>query len=139
MPKQIIIDTSIVIATLLRENHAADILKVTAGAELSSPACLPYEITNALSGRMRRVATDPQRLTAAQAGQAWELFTQVKITVHSVNHANALAIAAAQGIYCYDAYFIALALAEGVPLLTLDKNQQRTAAVMGVQLVMVEE
>jgi len=141
MPKPIVIDASAVIATLLRESHAAAILKVTAGVELISPASLPYEITNALSGRMRRAATDPQRLTPAQAGQMWDLFTQTKIALHPVDnahHASALAIAAAQGIYCYDAYLIALALAEGASLLTLDKAQQRTAAAMGVQLVTVE-
>jgi predicted nucleic acid-binding protein len=142
MSQKIIIDASAVIATLLRESHAAVILKATAGMELISPASLPYEITNALSGRMRRAATDPQRLTPAQAKQAWTLFTRAQIALCSVdeaNHASALAIAAAQGIYCYDAYLIALALTEGAPLLTLDKSQQRTAAVMGVQLVTVEE
>jgi predicted nucleic acid-binding protein len=138
MPKQIVIDASAVIATLLRESHAAAILKVTVGVELISPASLPYEVTNALSGRMRRSAADPQRLTAAQAMQTWELFTRAQIALQSADdshHASALAIAAARGIYCYDAYLIVLALAEGAPLLTLDKARQRTAAGMGVQLV----
>jgi predicted nucleic acid-binding protein len=141
MPKQMVIDASTVVATLLRESHAAAILKATAGQELISPASLPYEITNALSGRMRRAVTDRQRLTPAQAGQAWALFTRAKITLYPVDnggHASALAIAAAQGIYCYDAYLIGLALALNAPLLTLDKGQQRTAAAMGVQLVAVE-
>jgi predicted nucleic acid-binding protein len=136
-----VIDASAVIATLLRESHATAILKITAGAELISPASLPYEITNALSGRMRRSATDPQRLTSAQAVQAWQLFTRAKIALHPVDeahHAGALAIAAAQGIYCYDAYLIALALAQGALLLTLDKSLRRAALAMGVQTVTVE-
>jgi predicted nucleic acid-binding protein len=140
MSKQMVIDASAVIATLLRESHAAAILRVTAGVELVSPASLPYEVANALSGRMRRSANDPQRLTPAQAGQAWELFTRVPVVLHPVDnarHAGALAIAAAQGIYCYDAYLVALALAEDVPLLSLDQGQRRAAAAMGVQLVAV--
>jgi hypothetical protein len=40
-----------------------------------SPDSLSYEITHALSARMRRSATDAQRLTPAQAALAWELFT----------------------------------------------------------------
>jgi predicted nucleic acid-binding protein len=141
MSKQMVIDASAVIATLLRERHAAAILKATAGTELISPASLPYEVTNALSGRMRRSVSDPQRLTPAQATQAWKLFMRAQIALRPVDdshHDSALAIAAAQGIYCYDAYLIALALAEGAPLLTLDKAQQRTAAAMGVQLVTME-
>jgi predicted nucleic acid-binding protein len=140
MTNQMVIDASAVIATLLRESHAAAILKATAGVELISPASLPYEITNALSGRMRRSATDPQRLTPAQATQTWALFTQTQIALRPVDdtqHASALSIAAAQGIYCYDAYLIALSLTESAPLLTLDKAQQRIAAGMGVQLVTV--
>ncbi|MCL2524687.1 MAG: type II toxin-antitoxin system VapC family toxin [Betaproteobacteria bacterium] len=141
MSRQIVIDASAVIATLLRENSAAAILEATAGAELISPASLPYEVTNALSGRMRRSAADPQRLAPAHAGQAWTLFMRADITLYPVDnarHASALAIAGAQGIYCYDAYLIALALAKDAPLLTLDKGQQRTAAAMGVQIVSLE-
>ena len=138
MPKQIVIDASAVIATLLRESSAAAILKVTAGVQLISPASLSYEITNALSARMRRSAADAQRLTPAQAALAWKLFTQADIALHPVDndrHAGALTIAGAQGIYCYDAYLIALALAESAPLMTLDAGQQRAAVAMGVQIV----
>ena len=141
MPKRIVIDASAVIATLLRESHATTIIKATAGVELISPTSLPYEITNALSARMRRANTDLQRLTPAQAKQAWELFTRAEITLYPVDnahHANALAIAGAQGTYCYDAYLIVLAMTEGIPLLTMDKIQQRTATAVGVQIVSLE-
>jgi predicted nucleic acid-binding protein len=141
MSKQIVIDASAVIAALLGESSAAAILEATVGVELISPASLPYEVTNALSARMRRSATDAQRLTPAQAALAWELFTQTEIAFHPVDndrHAGALAIAGAQRIYCYDAYLIALALAKNAPLLTLDTSQQRTAVAMGVRIVSLE-
>jgi predicted nucleic acid-binding protein len=140
MMKQMVIDASATVATLLQESHAAAILQATAGVELISPASLPYEITNALSGRMRRSAADPQRLTPAQAMQVWELFTRTQIVLYPVDdtqHTSALAIAAAQSIYCYDAYLIALSLTQSAPLLTLDKAQRRIAAGMGVQTVTV--
>ena len=142
MSRQIVIDASAVLATLLRESHAVAILKATAGADLISPASLPYEITNALSGRMRRSTTDPQRMTPVQTGQTWELFTRADITLYPVDktqHTSALALAGAQGSYCYDAYLVVLALAKGTALLTLDKALRRMATAVGVQIVSLGE
>lgn len=144
--RKIVIDTSAVLATLLHEAQADAILAATAGKELISPASLPYEITNALSARMRRQASDPAYLSPEQTDEAWDLFTRAEIALYPVDndhHAMALSIAAHQGTYCYDAYLIALALAEGAPLLTLDgsgkrKGLQQAALGMGVKLVHLE-
>ncbi len=48
---------------------------------------------------------------------------------------EALRIAIATGITVYDALYIALALDRGLPLLTLDAKQARTAEKLGIRVV----
>lgn len=117
----IIVDTSAVIAVLLKEATRPSIIKATQGVLLASPETLPFEVTNALSARMKR--SDEHRLSGTQASAAFAQFRLMEIRLLPVNwqdHEQALNLASLLGIYAYDAYLLVAALNEKAALLTLD-------------------
>ena len=90
----IIVDTSAVIAVLLKEATRPSIIKATQGVLLASPETLPFEVTNALSARMKR--SDEHRLSGTQASAAFAQFRLMEIRLLPVNwqdHEQALNLA----------------------------------------------
>ena len=54
----IIIDASCVLAVLTKEPEREQVLKLTEGTNLISPASLPYEVGNAFSAMIKRNRID---------------------------------------------------------------------------------
>lgn len=86
------------------------------------------ECANALWKRVRRELWAPQRAEQALS-QILELpFRRISLgTVVS----DALAIALSQGLTAYDACYVALALASGLPLVTADRRMARVTRALG--------
>lgn len=129
---QIIVDTSALLAVLLSEPEREALLAVTAGATLVAPASVPWEIGNALSAMIKR-----GRISAAQAQQVVESYTQIPLRLIDVDLGAAVDVAGELGLYAYDAYFIVCAAVHRAPLLTLDAALARAAKGAGLRLVEV--
>jgi predicted nucleic acid-binding protein len=127
----IIIDTSAIIAVLLSEPERAMLVEVTRGAELAAPASVHWEVGNALSAGLKR-----RRLTLAEGQRALTAYEAIPIRFVEVDLALSLELAADHGLYAYDAYLLTCALQQRAPLLTLDAGLTRTAATLGINLVL---
>lgn len=125
--KRLIIDASCIIAILKQEPLARDVLMKTAGYELRSAACLPFEIGNALSKLVKR-----NLLKTDEALNCFELFQKIPLSLLDVDFDNALQLAGEESHYCYDMYYLDCALRTGNPLLTYDRDLIAIAKRRGV-------
>lgn len=129
---QITVDTSVVMAVLLREPARDDLIERTRDAELLAAPTLPWEVGNALSALLRR-----DRLQWAHASAALAGLTAIPLRLPEIELDDAVALANRFGIYAYDAYVIACARRYHTPLLSLDQAQNAVAREAGVTLLEV--
>jgi predicted nucleic acid-binding protein len=127
---QIIVDSSAFLAVALDEPEKPWLLDVTRGVELAAPAVLPYELGNALSALVRR-----KRLRVAEAVEAWRILQGIPVELVEVDIDVSLCLAAEQGIYAYDAYFLQCAMQLKCRLLTLDQAMMHTARALKLKTV----
>lgn len=128
----LVADTSVILAVLLNEPDKETLIVQTAGVELAAPASLHWEIGNALSAMIKR-----KRLTIEEARKALRSYEQIPIRLIEVELDEALAIAAHQDIYAYDAYFIVCARQLSSAIITLDGGLSAAAKRLGVKVVEV--
>ena len=125
---ELVVDTSAIIAVLVREPLRAALIDVTVGADLLAPPSVHWEVGNAFSAMFKR-----QRLSLRQAQRALTAYREIPIRFSDVALARALGIAKDLDIYAYDAYVIACALQHRCRLLSLDPGLVRAAARAGVE------
>lgn len=128
----IVADTNIFLAVALDEPEKKAIVEATTDADIVAPDILPYEIGNALSAMVKR-----RQLDAGQAEAVRVVTQRIPVRLLAVDIAEALRVALQFDIYAYDAYFLTLARTSACPLLTLDKQMQRVAMDMGLEVVEV--
>jgi predicted nucleic acid-binding protein len=129
---KLVIDTSAILAVLLDEPERSALIAATNGAHLCAPPSIPWEVCNALSAALKR-----QRLALPQAVEILRNFGKVPLQLIPVDLTAALELAAAFGIYAYDAFVLELARAQQCALLTLDQGVQRIARASRIQLLEV--
>ena len=127
LPIELVIDTSAILAVLLREPERDSLIATTRGATLLAAPPLPWEVGHALVALIRR-----RRLTGRAAHQAWQNFQQIPVRLVDVEVGKALEVADALGLYAYDAYVLEAARTQRVPLLSLDRQLQRAAAAKDI-------
>jgi predicted nucleic acid-binding protein len=106
------------------------LVDATKGCELVSTAALPYELGNALSSLVKRRLISPDQLDAI-----WDEIASIPVALAEVDIHAALMLAAKNGMYAYDAYYLQCALELRCPLLTLDQGMKRIAADLGIKVV----
>ena len=132
-----IVDASIAIAWCFDDETSAvaDIaLDRLASEGAVAPAHWPLEVANALrtAERRRRLASsDLARLRALLAALPVELApVELTTAIHGV-----LEVAREQGLTAYDAAYLDLAAARGLPLATVDERLRQACDRSGVALV----
>lgn len=131
---ELVIDTSAIIAVLVREPHRAVLIEVTAGADLLAPPSVHWEVGNAFSAMFKR-----RCLTLRQAHRALEAYRRIPIRFSDVELGQALEVSKSLDIYAYDAYVIACALQHRCTLLSLDRGLVEAAARAGIATVEVQQ
>ncbi len=129
----IVVDTSVVIAVIVNEPQRGVLIERTKGANLLAPPSIHWEVGNAFSAMLRW-----KRVTLAEALAAVEVYRRIPIRFAEVELEEALKVAGEAGIYAYDAYLIRCAQKYGAPLMTLDRDLEKVAQGMGVEVVEVE-
>lgn len=127
--KNILVDASAVLAVILEEPEKASILEATAGYEAKAPGCLRWEVGNAFSAMVKR-----GRLEEAESLAALKVFELIPIQEVDVDLEDALEMALRNGIYAYDAYYLAAAKKHRVELLSLDQKMVEVARQEGINL-----
>lgn len=126
----LIIDTSVLIATILNEPEKAEIVGVTSGHTLVGPESIRWEIGNAFSAMFKK-----GRISLRLAQQAFAVFEVIPIRYLNVDFRHALKIAHDNKIYAYDAYFLDCALRHQAPLISLDEQMLVTARHLGIHIL----
>lgn len=127
---QLVVDTSAIVAVLVREPRRKALVKATAGAELLAPPSVHWEIGNAFSALFRR-----RRLTLIDAGRAVQAYQQIPIRFSEIDLVEALELSSRLDIYAYDAYVIACAVKHRCALLSLDRGMLGAAERAGIETV----
>jgi predicted nucleic acid-binding protein len=131
----IVVDSSAVLAILLREQSASAVFKaIEQGDALLAPALLPYEVMNGLRSaeRLKRIDAD----TASKARTRMAAFPW-SYDVHGSESAlrDVTRISVAHGLTAYDATYLELAARQGCPLVTLDAGLRKAARAEHVQVL----
>ncbi len=129
----VVVDTSVVIAVIVNEPQREALIEHTRGVNLLAPPSVHWEVGNAFSAMLRR-----RRVTLVEALRAIDVYGRIPIRFVEVELEEALKVAGKAGIYAYDAYLIRCAQKYRAPLMTLDKDLERLAREMGVEVVEVE-
>jgi predicted nucleic acid-binding protein len=112
----------------------AVLTRLRTGDEAIVPAHWPVEVANALLSAVRR-----QRISRDDAYQFLLdlefLPIRVEATTKNLVRAGVFPVAEQYGLTVYDAAYLELAMREGIPLMTLDKDLRKAAGTSGVPLV----
>ena len=129
---EITIDTSAIIAVIANEPEKANMIAITADADLIAPRSVHWEIGNAFSAMLRR-----GRILVEHAIQAIQIYQSIPIRFVEIELDEALKIADQQNIYAYDAYLIRCAAKYKAPLLSLDHGLLKAAKRMDLKVLEV--
>jgi len=131
--RDIVIDTSAILAVLLSEPERTRMLEATQDADLWTPPSVPWEVGNALAALVKR-----RRLATADALKVIQAFEQIPLHHVAIDLARAVQCAADLRIYAYDAYLLEAARVRSCALLTLDRALQRAAEARGLEILEVQ-
>ena len=128
-----VVDASVIIAVIANKSTKEKLIEITRGADLLAPASIHWEIGNTFSAMIKR-----DRITLEQTQSAIAAYKQIPIRFTEVELEESLEIAAAYGIFAYDAYLIRCAIKYKSALITLDQKLAQVAEAMNVTVVEVE-
>lgn len=125
MPARVV-DASVVAAWCFRESQASDALGLLQGSDLYAPLLLAYELASI--ARMKAVAYPERRDVLSEA-----FATALALPIHwsDVDHMAVLRLALDGNLTTYDASYLYLARALGIPLATFDQQLLRAIQETG--------
>jgi predicted nucleic acid-binding protein len=130
----LVLDSSLTMAWYLEDEeseYADSVLGALPEQEALVPPLWPYEVANGLWIAERR-----GRTTLTHIQRALALLQPLPIRVDAAAHERArgevLTLARQEGLTCYDAAYLELAMREGLPIATLDQQLRDAAARLGV-------
>lgn len=126
------IDTSAVLAVMLREPSRDRVVAETEEMALLAAPTLPWEVGNALSALFRR-----KRLDSRAAAEVLSVLERIPIRLADVDLRESVVMAEQHGIDAYDAYVLECARRYRTPLLSLDAAQCAVARAMGIDVIEV--
>jgi predicted nucleic acid-binding protein len=129
---EIVVDVSAILAVLLNEPERPALELATMGHDLVSPACVAWELGNALYGAIKRA-----RIGVREAISVFSEFNEIPLRQINIDVASAIRIAATHKLPAYDAYYLECARAQRTSVLTLDARMLQVAAKMKIKTVEV--
>jgi len=135
-PVQCVIDANLLIKIIISEDYSADILNYVSrfgrDVEVAAPTFIFLECANAIRSAILR-----KGYAAARAVQDIRYLQQlnIKLTSTDILVLPAMAIAAQYGISAYDAVYAALAVRDGLPILTGDTRLLNSLATSGIPCI----
>ena len=130
----LIVDTSVIIAVLTSEPERAALVRLTRGGDLIAPASVQWEVGKALAAMYKR-----GRINQSQIREVLRAYGRIPIRYVDVPLGDALEMAAAHGLYAYDAYVLACAASQRCQVISLDRGLIRAAGAAGIGVLEVAE
>ena len=129
-----VIDTSAIIASVMRGPERDALAKAAAGHVLLAPEFVRWEVCQALSVMIRQKGIDD-----VEARRGMEILDNIPLRYVDVDMAQVLSIASRIKGVAADAFFMETAIRYNAPLLTLDRSLGRTAESLGIDVVRLED
>ncbi len=129
-----VIDTSAIIASVLRSPERDLLAKAASGHALIAPDFIRWEVCNTFSIMIRQKGIDVH-----EARRTMKILNDIPLRYVDVDTANVLAIASRLKGVAADAFFLEAALRYNAPLLTLDRSLGRAAESLGIEVVRLEK
>jgi predicted nucleic acid-binding protein len=129
---EIVVDTSAVLAAISERPEKAALVQLTRGATLVAPACLHWEVGNALSAMLKR-----KTIGIKEALELLEAYGAIPIRLADVALKQAVELSAGLNVHAYDAYVIACAIKQKAPLLTVDGAMAARARELKLEVLEV--
>ena len=121
-----VVDASVIAAIAFQESTALEAEALLEGSDLAAPPLLGFELANVARNKALR---DPHRLETIRQGLLEAL--QLEIQWEEVDHLAVLELALETGLSAYDASYLHLAQALGLPLVTFDQQLQAAIRSLG--------
>ena len=121
-----VVDASAVAAVAFDEVPAVDLTRKLSGEALFAPTLIDYELTGIAWKKLRR---HPQERIAIAAGL--QVAARLRIEKVTPDSSEVLALALLSDLTVYDASYLWVARAMGLPLVTLDQRLARAAERTG--------
>ena len=129
-----VIDTSAIIASVMRSPERGALAEAASGHVLIAPDFVRWEICHAFSVMVRQKGID-----AGEARRGMEILDNIPLRFVDVDMAQALSIASRLKGVAADAFFLETAIRYNAPLLTLDRSMGRAAESLGINVVRLED
>lgn len=121
-----VVDASAVVALLFDELTRDTIVAQLRSGTLRAPSLIVFEVASACLKKIRAAPREREALL-----EAFSLFDTLSIALEPVDLRDAIMLAERTGLSLYDATYLALALARGSELVTLDAKFARAAEAFG--------
>ena len=119
-------DASVIAAVAFEESRSDEARVLLEGVELFAPTFLTYELT---SVARKKALVNPHQLETILEALVEAL--GLDINWRNVDHPQVLALALETGLTTFDASYLYLARALGLPLVTFDRQLQAANASLG--------
>jgi predicted nucleic acid-binding protein len=136
MLQRFVVDISVVMSWCFRDEmseYADTVLDSLTNAQAVVPGIWPLEVTNVLS-----MAQKKKRLGRAGSARFLELLRSLPVVVEQELPARVFAeifaLAEDTGLSTYDAFYLDLAMREGLPLASLDESLRKAAKACRVPI-----
>ncbi len=129
-----VIDTSAIIASVMRGPERNALAEAASGHVLIAPGYVRWEVCQALSVMIRQKGID-----VVEARRGMEILDNIPLRYVDVDMAQVLSIASRLKGVAADAFLLETAIRYNAPLLTLDRSLSRAAESLGIDVVRLED
>ena len=129
-----VIDTSAIIASVMRGPERDALAEAASGHVLIAPGYVRWEVCQALSVMIRQKGID-----VVEARRGMEILDNIPLRYVDVDMAQVLSIASRMKGVAADAFLLETAIRYNAPLLTLDRSLSRAAESLGIDVVRLED
>lgn len=129
-----VIDTSAIIASVMRGPERDALAEAASGHVLIAPGCVRWEVCQALSVMIRQKGID-----VVEARRGMDILDNIPLRYVEVDMDQVLSIASRMKGVAADAFLLETAIRYNAPLLTLDRSLSRAAESLGIEVVRLEE
>lgn len=129
-----VIDTSAIIASVMRGPERDALAEAASGHVLIAPGCVRWEVCQALSVMVRQKGID-----VVEARRGMDILDNIPLRFVDVDLDQVLSIASRMKGVAADAFLLETAIRYNAPLLTLDRSLGRAAESLGIEVVRLED
>lgn len=129
-----VIDTSAIIASVMRGPERGALVEAASGHVLIAPEFVRWEVCQVLSVMIRQKGID-----VAEGRRGMEILDDIPLRYVDVDMAQVLSIASRMKGVAADTFFLETAIRYNAPLLTLDRSLGRAAESLGIDVVRLKD